>query len=369
MKKKVLIVDDSAYYRKAIKDMILSFPDIEVVGIARNGRDALKKVSNLKPDIILLDLEMPELDGFSFLRILMSQEPLPVIVISSADESENVYSALELGAIDFIPKPTKRISPRIYDIKKELLEKLNTITKASVDNLRISPVPVKIQRGITPPTSKIKPLERKEEVAAEALIPVVIGASTGGPSALQQVLSNIKYNSRIVVFIAQHIPPGFSKALSERLNRYSELWVKEGEEGEEVKGGYAYISPGGKNMTLEKKKGRLCISFKNIHKERYIPSVNLLMESVAKYFGRRTLGILLTGMGDDGVIGLREIINRRGRTIAQSRETSVVYGMPKEAVKRGVVNKVVDIYHISQEINSWVNRILGLQAKRFFEKI
>lgn len=365
MKKRVLIVDDSAYYRNALKNMLSSSPSVEVVGSARNGRDALKLVNTLKPDIILLDLEMPELDGFSFLRILMSQNPLPVIVVSSMSEQENVYRALELGALDFIPKPTRKISPKIYDIKEKLIEKISFLTKDSLAHIKASPLSVKIHQEIlTAP--KIKKVGERE--LPSPLGAVVIGASTGGPSALLHVLSRVKNTGLFSIFIAQHIPPGFSKALAERLNRYSEVYVKEAEDGEEVKGGCAYLAPGGKNMLVVNEGNSFFIALGGKMDSRYVPSIDLLMKSVVRSFKDKTLGVLLTGMGNDGVSGLESIIREGGRTVAESQDTAVIYGMPREAVKRGVVNKVVSLYHISDEINSWVKNFL-LREKKNSEKI
>ncbi len=358
MKRRVLVVDDSAYYRRAIIRILEKDPSVEVVGYARNGRDALKKVKQLNPDVVILDLEMPELDGFSFLRIIMAENPLPVIVVSSLSDDENVYRALEMGAVDFVPKPTKKISPRIYDIGEELLrrvafaDKVNLRTRAEIRRQ----IGLKVQQGESPPSPKVKPLRPMLELSTTSLIPVAIGASTGGPSALQQVLSGIIYDRNLLVFISQHIPPGFSRALAERLNRYSELDVKEAEHGERIVGGRAYLCPGGYSMMIAGGDEALYVKLEPRGDERYVPSIDKMMISVAEVFGERVMGILLTGMGNDGVKGLASILNAGGRTIAESPETAVIFGMPREAVKYKAVHKIVSLYHIAHEINEWVAR-------------
>lgn len=354
---RVLVIDDSAYNRRTITSMLESHPLIKVVGTATNGEEGIKKLLDLKPDVVTLDLEMPKMNGFTFLRIVMNQSPLPVIVVSSRKEESNVFKAIELGAVDFLAKPTDKISTELYNIKEDLINKVIAAKMVNLSMLkrRFDPISVKIEKGELPPSPAVKEIRRTESAYLKKVIGVVgIGASTGGPSALVKVLSKISYDFSHPILITQHMPPGFTQAFAERLNRYSYLKVKEAENNEELMRGVVYIAPGGYNMFIVHDTDKFKIKLKKRSPEdKYVPSVDVLFSSIASTFGEDTLGIILTGMGNDGKLGLQMIRESGGLTIAESEETSVVFGMPREAIKSGYVKKVLSIDKVAEEINAW----------------
>jgi two-component system chemotaxis response regulator CheB len=354
---RVLVIDDSAYNRRTLTSMLESHPLIKVIGTAVNGEEGIKKLLNLKPDVVTLDLEMPEMNGFTFLRIVMNQAPLPVLVVSSRKEEANVFKAMELGAVDFLAKPTDKISTDLYNIKDDLINKVIAAKMVNLEMLkrRFDPIAVKIEKGELPPLPAVKEIRETTLANLKEVIGVVgIGASTGGPSALIKVLSKISYDFSHPILITQHMPPGFTRAFAERLNRYSYLKVKEAENNEELTRGVVYIAPGGYNMSVEKDNSKFKIKLrKRTMDDRYVPSVDVLFSSIAGTFGEDTLGIILTGMGNDGKNGLQMIRESGGLTIAESEDTSVVFGMPREAIKSGYVKKVLPIDKVPEEINNW----------------
>jgi two-component system chemotaxis response regulator CheB len=344
---KVLIVDDSAYNRQTIKGMLEADAQIEVVGVAHDGVDAMAKVMRLKPDIITLDFEMPEMDGFSFLRWLMKKNPLPVIMVSSYSDKKTVFTALELGAADFISKPTRNASVELFRIRDDLIRKVKGIRDLRLDNLGIS-------RSLTPKekepvrgrAGRQAPQPRPREIGA-----VAIGASTGGPAALQVILADLPAHFPAAILISQHMPKGFTGTFAERLNRLSGLTVKEASEDMPVEGGTALVCPGGSHMTLKGRGRDLRVALhpaKNT--DRYTPSIDAMMASVAERYGDAVMGVVLTGMGNDGKSGTVEIKGKGGYTIAESEETSVVFGMPQEAIKTGAVDRVLPLGEIAAEI-------------------
>lgn len=344
---KVLVVDDSAYNRKALTDMLESSPMVKVIGTAIDGEDAIKKAITLKPDIITLDLEMPRMDGFTFLRIMMSRFPTPTIVVSSRNEDPDVFKALELGAIDFIVKPTHRVSSELQKIRDELLYKIGMAGHVSMES-------ISIRSG--PAVDTVKTYIKKAPVEQpHADYPTVaIGASTGGPSALHTVLSMLTPGIPAAVVISQHMPPGFTKAFAERLNKFSPLKVKEAEDGDMVKPGSVLITPGGFNMTFVKKGASVTVRLdKGEDRDRYVPSIDKMFISVSELFGDKAIGVVMTGMGNDGKEGIVSIKACGGKTIAQSEETSVIFGMPKEAIATGVVDMVLPLEKIADGIVSF----------------
>lgn len=354
---RVLVIDDSAYNRRTITSMLESHPLIKVIGTAVNGEEGIKKLLNLKPDVVTLDLEMPEMNGFTFLRIVMSQSPLPVIVVSSRKEETNVFKAIEVGAIDFLAKPTDRISAELYNIKEDLINKVIAAKMVNLSMLkrRFDPIAVKIEKGELPPLPAVKEIRKASFSDFKKVIGVVgIGASTGGPSALIKVLSKISYDFSHPILVTQHMPPGFTHAFAERLNRYSYLKVKEADNNEQLGRGVVYVAPGGYNMYVEQDTDKFKIKLKKrTPDDKYVPSVDILFSSIAGTFGEATLGIILTGMGNDGKMGLQMIRESGGLTIAESEETSVVFGMPREAIKSGYVKKILSIDKVPEEINAW----------------
>jgi len=343
---RILIVDDSAYTRQILRTIIEQDSHLEVVGIAVDGMDAMAKTIRLKPDIITLDFEMPEMDGFSFLRWLMRERPTPVIMVSSFSDSKTVFKALELGAVDFIYKPTKRASIELRTIEKDLLRKLRGIKTIRLDKL----------------SKNLELLDREEEAPKSAprgkrhVELVAIGSSTGGPAALQIILTRLPADFQAGVVVSQHMPRGFTGPLSERLNKLSEITIKEAEDLDVIQPGRVLVCPGGYHMALKKKVAQTIVILEEGKLEdKYTPSVDYMMESAAQVFGSRVMGVILTGMGNDGRTGMVEIKNKGGYTIAESEDTAVVFGMPAEAIKAGAVETILPLPEIPGAINRLVN--------------
>ena len=348
---RVLVVDDSAFNRRNIADILGGSDEIEVVGKAGDGEQALQLAISLRPDVITLDLEMPRMDGFTFLRILMSKQPTPVIVVSSYSQKENVFKALELGALDFVAKPDRQFSPD-GPIRREILNKV-----LLARFLRPPP------HGTIPPRSSgrhaLSDASRAapvDGVAPRAQVSfkyvVAIASSTGGPTALIELFGRIPERFPGAVVIAQHMPDKFTRTFAERLDKKGTLRVTEAVDGDIVTARRAYICPGGMCMDLVPT-GNASPEFKlrvgaPSPNDRYVPSADRLLRSVALTAGARSLGIILTGMGDDGVAGARAIRDAGGTVIAESEETAVVYGMPRAAMSAGVVNQSLSLPAISE---------------------
>jgi len=327
---RALVVDDSAFNRRTITRILEGIPGVRVADYATDGEEALRKVFDIKPDLITLDLEMPRMDGFTFLRIVMQNRPTPVIVVSARSEDENVFKALEFGAVDFVAKPAGRISPELSNISDDLVRKVEAIAGADLNKI--------VQRKQTP-TAQPSPASPggAPVPAAGALLEgpkmVVIGASTGGPPALQEVLSRIDKRVPAAFAVAQHMPPGFTKAFAERLNRYCDLEISEARTGDLFKPGRVLIAPGGCNLTLRWQGNQVVAHvIEPEPNQRYVPSVDVLFISACRIYGSDLLGVVLTGMGNDGARGAGVISKAGGEIIAESQDTSVVFGMPKEAI-------------------------------------
>jgi len=348
MKTRVLIVDDSAYTRQTMKKIIEEDASLEVAGIASDGVDAMGKVVRLRPDIITLDFEMPNMDGFSFLRWLMSERPTPVIMVSSHADSRTVFRALELGAADFIAKPARRASTELQTIEKDLLRKIKGIKNVRLDIL---------SRNLELLDQEEGPGRRKQvRTDRHAVDVVAIGSSTGGPAALQIILTRLPADFMAAMIISQHMPRGFTGPMSERLDRMCQLRIKEAADGDILKRGTVYICPGGFHLGLKKlKEGKQIALREGRLTDKYIPSVDHMMSSVAESYGPASVGVILTGMGNDGKHGMLEIKKQGGYTIAESEETAVVFGMPGEAIKNGAIETILPLQEISSEIIRIVN--------------
>jgi two-component system chemotaxis response regulator CheB len=349
---RVLVVDDSAFSRQTIRKMLESEEGIEVVGIATDGIDAIAKTLKLKPDLITLDLEMPEMDGFAFLRYLMKERPTPVIVVSSYSDSKTVFKALETGAVDFIAKPTSRASQELNNIKDDLLRKVRSVRQMSLDRLRKNLSLLENTRGfISDERSTVTTGESWNSVEDRKIEIIGIASSTGGPQALQLILTKLPEGFGPPILVSQHMPRGFTASLAERLNKLSKIRVKEAEDGEALQASTAYICPGGRHLVLKRMHGNLILRLEEATKDdKYIPSGDKMFFSIAEHFKSRSMGIVMTGMGNDGKKGLLEIKTKGGYTIAESEETAVVFGMPQEAIKAGAVTKVLPLYEIPYEI-------------------
>jgi len=345
---RVVVIDDSAFNRRAIIRMLESMPEVEVVGYAADGEEGIRKVIDLKPDLVTLDLEMPRMDGFTLLRIIMGYCPTPVIVISAKSDDEKVFKALELGAVDFIAKPTQGVSEELLSIIGDVQQKIRGVFSLNMKEI--------IRREKTevpapPPVATKKPAAAQPRLVPCRLDVVAIGSSTGGPPALQRILSSFRDALPLAIVISQHMPAGFTRTFAERLNRLSVFDVKEASDGDGVWPGRVLIAPGGHNMVFEKGSGSVVVRVKKpTADDRYIPSVDAMLASCADVFGSRTLGVVLTGMGNDGSRGVRAVKNAGGQVLAEAESTAVVYGMPKAAVSTGAVDKVVPLDLMAREI-------------------
>ncbi len=333
---RVLVVDDSAVVRQVITNELSQFDDIEVVGSAMDPFVARDKIAQLQPDVITLDIEMPRMDGLSFLAKLMQHFPLPVVIVSSqaAESSENAIRALSLGAIEIVNKPGSQFSAP--DVKSELVRAVRTAALAKVT--------ARIERPVDKQRSHVhRALETTHKIIA-------IGASTGGTTAIEDVLHGFPANAPGTV-IVQHMPAGFTSAFANRLNQSCKIQVREAENGDSVVPGVALIAPGNRHLLLQRSGANSSVIVKdgpavNFHK----PSVDVLFQSVAKSAGSNALGIILTGMGRDGAKGMLEMRNSGARTIAQDEASCIVFGMPKEAIQLGSVKDVISLSEISRSI-------------------
>ncbi|MCK5127736.1 MAG: chemotaxis response regulator protein-glutamate methylesterase [candidate division Zixibacteria bacterium] len=363
---RVLVVDDSAFMRKAISIMIGDDPEIEVIGTANNGQDGLNKVHELSPDLVTMDIEMPQMDGLTALRRIMKEKPTPVMMVSSltSDGAEATLEALELGAVDFIPKQLSYVSLDIVKIKEELIAKIKHINERKhilMRRARYSGIfSSKPDSGA--PTKKKKTSPAKSLVAmptgsrklTKTMRIVAIGTSTGGPPALQAVIPRLPKEFPVPVLVVQHMPPTFTKSLANRLNGLSALEVKEAEHGDRIERGHVYIAPGDKHMTVQKQGSTHIIKLSDEPSETlYKPSVDIMMNSVEDNYKGSTLGVIMTGMGNDGVNALQRIKDSGGSIIAQNEDTCVVYGMPRAAVDAGIADKVSPVEYIARDIVSY----------------
>lgn len=342
---RVLVIDDSAFSRQTITRMLETSPLVEVIGVARDGEDALRKTLELKPDLITLDLEMPRMDGFTFLRIVMAKRPTPIIVISGRAGEEDVFKALDLGAVDFIAKPTARGVIELQSIEEALIRKVH-----GVRDLRIERVSERIKKA--PPVLAEAPRNDREVPPV-----VVIGSSTGGPPALVQIFGAFTVAPPCTFLVAQHMPAGFTRGFAERLNRLTPLRVSEAEGGEELEPGTVLIAPGGQHLEVERVGSRVLTRLDSRPESgKYTPSVDRLFSSAAKQFGDNLLAIVLTGMGDDGRAGACQVKEAGGRVIAESEETAVIYGMPKQVVLAGAADEILPLQKIPSAVQCGVGR-------------
>lgn len=336
---RVLVVDDSALNRRSISAILSGSPEVEVVGKAADGEEALRLVALLRPDAITLDLEMPRMDGFTFLRILAAKLATPVIVVSSYAQKENVFKALELGAIDFVAKPDRMDDVELGTIRAELLQKV-LLTRG----LR---VPVNPARTRHDSQSDLVTTARARGASPRVI--VAIGASTGGPTALVEILSRLPRRSSLAVLIAQHMPEKFTRTFAERLDRRSPLQVREAEDRAVVGAGTALVCPGGRCLQVEAAgaDGIRARVVEPLATDRYVPSVDRLFVSLARLGRGHAVGVVLSGMGDDGARGVQELAQRGGVVVAESEATAVVYGMPGAVVRTGVPHRSLPLLEIA----------------------
>lgn len=343
----VLVVDDSAFMRRAITRMLEGEPDIVVSATARTGEEALEKAMQLNPDVITMDVEMPGMGGLEAVRAIRSRSNIPIIMVSSLTQegAETTFLALDAGAVDVIPKPDAAYV-NMSDVARDLVAKVRVFARRGVRKRR----PVIQPR---PPAVELPPLPEPRGRAFECL---AIGSSTGGPVALAKIVPALPASFPVPIVIVQHMPPGFTRPLAERLNRTSELHVREGEEGMPLRRGEVIVAPAGLHLRLRKSGDGVCVVLQQDDgRSLHTPSVDVTAASVAEIFGAGTLATILTGMGHDGVVGLREVKDRGGFVVGQDAASSVVYGMPRAAFQAGLVDRVVplnDIAAVLCELNN-----------------
>jgi two-component system, chemotaxis family, protein-glutamate methylesterase/glutaminase len=332
---RVLVVDDSAFVRKAIERMLRTADDIEVVGFAADGEEGLARARELRPDVVTLDVKMPRLGGLETLERLMAEQPVPVLLMSTLtqDGAEVTLRGLELGAMDFVDKSA--VQPMtMLSLAEELVAKVRALGGARA-RARPRPAPARGHGAETAPPAEC----------------VAIAASTGGPTALQAVVSGLPAGFSAVVLVVQHIPRGFTKSLAERLDARSAIPVREARDGERVAPGAILVAPAGVHTRLLRRRGGVEVVLDEEPRDTlHRPSADVLMASVAETYGPLSVGVVLTGMGSDGTEGLRAIRDKGGLTLAESEETSVIFGMPKAAIEAGVVHRVVPLDRVAGEI-------------------
>jgi two-component system chemotaxis response regulator CheB len=336
-----MVVDDSEASRATIAGILRAEPEVEVVLSTGDGEEALRRAFTDAPDAICLDLEMPGMDGFTFMRLLMARQPTPVIVVSSNTRRQDVFKALELGALDFVSKPER--GGELGPLRSELLAKIATVRALRMENLE-----AQAARGRTAPAFEV-PL-------AATLRLAVIGASTGGPSAIARLLGLVRADLPLGIAIVQHMPEKFTRAFAERLDRSTAFHVREAEEGDTLAPGRVLIAPGGRHLRLVRQGPprtgtlRATLQERQPDEPRYCPSVDLLFESAAEAWGSQVCAAVLTGMGNDGRAGVAAVKAAGGTTLAESERTAVVYGMPKEAVESGCVDEVLALDRIAERL-------------------
>ncbi|MBC9248813.1 chemotaxis response regulator protein-glutamate methylesterase [Pseudomonas alcaligenes] len=351
---KVMIVDDSAVMREVMQQLLAPHKDIEVVGAAMDPLLAQQKMERVWPDVILLDVEMPRMDGITFLRQIMATRPTPVVICSTLTEkgADITLQALAAGAVEVITKPTMGLRDFLQDSAQDMLTAIRTAAKARV-------------RAKAPASA---PLSKAPKLGAEALVElpssgllnqrttekiVLLGTSTGGTQALEQVLVELPVNAPAIA-IVQHMPEKFTRSFAERLDSLCAIEVREAQDGDRMLPGRALIAPGGRHMLIKRSGGQYLVEVKDGPLvSRHRPSVDVLFRSAAVQAGRNALAVIMTGMGDDGARGLKELHEAGAHTCAQDEESCVVFGMPKEAIKLGGVNQVISLDDIPRVVMSW----------------
>jgi two-component system chemotaxis response regulator CheB len=349
---KLLIVDDSALVRKLLTEMLSRDREIEVVGAAADPYAARERIKQLNPDVITLDVEMPRMDGLTFLENLMRLRPMPVVMVSSLTQqgADVTLRALELGAIDFVAKPKIDVAGSLTEYADELIAKVKMAAGARVSARSTAPRtplksvdPRRTADAVLPPSSGGRVLRTTDRIIA-------LGASTGGTEAIRELLSVMPPDAPAIV-ISQHIPAAFSRPFAERMNRDSAMSVCEAQDGQYILPGHVYIAPGDRHLLVARDGARYrCKLSDGPPVNRHRPSVDVMFRSVAQNVGLNAIGVILTGMGDDGARGLKEMLEARAPTIAQDEASSVVWGMPGAAVKLGAAQHVLPLHRIAQEV-------------------
>ncbi len=339
----VLVVDDSPLVRRMVTQILRKDPLIEVIDVAKDGKEALDKIFALKPDVVTLDIDMPKMSGLDVLKVLKEEKTHTEVVVLSyltTEGAETTLSALELGAFDYVPKPDgKSTSFELEKVEEDILKKV----KAAYIYKGRKKIRHKKTLLITEKAKKVD----KSKLRLEKI--VVIGISTGGPVTIKDVVPQLSIGNYAVV-IVQHIPEAFSSLYAKRLNDISRLTVREGKTGMIIEPGNAYVAKGGHQMFLNKENGEVTIKISKEPKTIYVPNINLTMESALEIFGKNTIGVVMTGLGDDGAEAIRKIREAGGVTMAELEETAIAYSMPREAVRKGGAEIVAPSYEIPLKI-------------------
>lgn len=351
---RVLVVDDSALMRKLLTEILNSDPEIEVVGAAMDAYAARDKIKKLRPDVLTLDVEMPKMDGLTFLSNLMRLHPMPVVMVSTltVKSADLTMRALDLGAVDFVSKPIVDVTHTLDDCAAEIISKVKTAAKACVDTL-VSMAGGTDQRSSVPDTTGDKATMGSVKYRTTDQV-IAIGASTGGTEAIKEVLVRMRPDCSGIV-ITQHIPPVFSRSFAERMNQCSPLTVCEARDGQQILPGHAFIAPGDRHLEVVRDGARYyCRLLDGEPVNRHKPAVDVLFDSVARNVGNNAIGVILTGMGRDGAKGLRRMRDAGAVTVAQDEQTSVVWGMPRAAIAEGGADSVLPLQSIA-------NKVIGLE--------
>jgi two-component system chemotaxis response regulator CheB len=354
--RRVLIVEDSAFTRRALASMIESEPGLALAACAADGEEAIRLSLRHRPDLVVLDLGLPKVGGLGFLRWIMRHQPVPVLVVTGARGGREVFQALEIGAVDFLLKPSAHASEAMLEMREDLLDKLRVLD--SLPGRRRA----RTRRKAKPAIVR-EPVRVRRTPSADLDEPplVVIGASTGGPPALQYLLSGLPSDWPGSIVVAQHMPARFTDIFAQRLNRTVGLEVIEASEAETVKPGRCLILPGGKQGWLEKRAERLIVRLRVPREdEHYTPSVDLLFTSAAVVASGRVAALVLTGMGDDGVEGVCRVRQAGGQTVAEDQRSAVVFGMPGEAIRTGCIDEVLPLERIAR----WLERLGSKSASK-----
>jgi two-component system, chemotaxis family, protein-glutamate methylesterase/glutaminase len=330
---RLLLVDDSPYYRMRFAKIFARSKHLSIVGVADDGDVAIKKILELRPDIVLLDLLMPRMDGFSVLRWAVENHPLPIIVCSSFSDRDRVFKALELGALDFILKPTPRATLMTSRLEEQMIHRVEEAANLkSAPNLKVSP------------DTKVALLAAESEARGAEVELICMAASTGGPAAIQKLVAGLPRSLSVPIVLVQHMPVGFTRPFAERLNANSHYTVREARDQEPIRKNHIYVAPAGAQTTIEAKDGASVLSVKDFAgRPSLAPSADALFESAAARLGDRTLAIVLTGMGEDGARGAEAVRKAGGYVIAESNESAVVFGMPRSVIERGCANAMLPL--------------------------
>ncbi len=335
----VLVVDDSRLLQLIIVKLLECDPRIKVVGVASDGQQAIEKVHALRPDVVTMDIQMPKMDGLEALRRIMQQAPTPVVMLSGLTDASAAIQALQLGAIEFIAKPSGTVSLDLFQVRDELISKIKLATLVNLDRAMAS------INTPAPPLHLAPGTDRTHQSA------IAFASSTGGPRALEKIFRQLPAGLPASVFVVQHMPVGFTASFAKRLDQHSPIHIEEAQDGQAVKPGEGYVAPAGRHMSVVEEKGQPIIRLLDTPPVNSVrPSADVLLASVAEVFGRHSIGGVLTGMGKDGRDGAARIKACGGFAFAQDRATSTIFGMPKAAIEQGVVDKVLPLTEIAYAI-------------------